>query len=286
MNHAQIRAFHAVAEEGGFTAAALRLGLTQPAITVQVRALEAHYQVELFHRRARKIRLTPVGEELYQLTRRMMALEQQASDFLEAEGGLESGRLSIAADGPFHILPLIAAVRTELPGLRITVSTGNSSFVRQALLDYEALIGALSDYRPDERFAVLASQRHAVVLMIPKAHPFAGRSSVDIGQLQDVPMVLRERGSTTRRCFEDALETAGVTPKIVLEIGSREAVREAVAANIGLGVIQEPEFGVDPRISKAKIGRAKIIAAEHIICLAERRDSRILARLEPLLGNT
>ncbi|NJO37560.1 MAG: LysR family transcriptional regulator, partial [Rhizobiales bacterium] len=182
--------------KGGFHRGGRRLGLTQPAVTVQVRALEAHYQVELFHRRARKIVLTPVGEELYQLTRRMMALEQQASDFLEAEGGLESGRLSIAADGPFHILPLIKAVRTDLPGLRITVATGNSSFVRQALLDYEALIGALSDYQPDERFTVLSSHRHAVVLMLPKDHPFAGRPSVDIAELEDMPMVLREKGST------------------------------------------------------------------------------------------
>lgn len=284
LNFAQVRAFHAVAEEGSFTAAANRLGLTQPAITVQVKALEVRYQVELFHRRSRRIELTPIGEELYQITSRVMTLERQIDEFLEAEGGLKRGRLGIAADGPFHILPLIKAARAELPGLSIAVSTGNSSFVRKALLDYEALIGVLSEYETDERFSVLSSRQHAVVLMIPSGHAWAGRPSVDIAELQDVPVVLREKGSATRRRFEDALLAAGISPRIVLEIGSREAVREAVAANLGLGVIQEPEFGHDPRIKKADIAGADITAGEYIICLAERRESRVLKILEPLLA--
>lgn len=285
MNFAQIRAFHAVATEGSFTAAANRLGLTQPAVTVQVKALEARYQVELFHRRSRRIALTPVGEELHRITRRIMALEREADEALEAEGAMKGGRLGIAADGPFHILPLIRAAREKLPGLRITVSTGNSRFVRQALLDYEALIGVLSEYEADERFTILSSNQHAVVLMIPAHHPWAGRSSVDIVELQDMPMVLREKGSATRRLFEEALETAGVTPQIVLEIGSRESVREAVAANLGLGVIQEAEFGADPRIVKAAIADAEITAGEYIVCLTERWESRLLAILEPLLAD-
>lgn len=285
MNFAQVRAFHAVATEGSFTAAANRLGLTQPAVTVQVKAMEARYQVELFHRRSRRIMLTPVGEELHRITRRIMALEREADDVLEAESGMKRGRLGIAADGPFHILPLIRAARAELPGLRITVSTGNSRFVRQALLDYDALIGVLSEYEADERFTVLSSNQHAVVLMIPADHPWAGRSNVDIVELQDMPMVLREKGSATRRCFEEALDRAGVMPQIVLEIGSRESVREAVAANLGLGVIQEAEFGADPRIVKAAIDDAEIIAGEYIVCLAERRESRLLEALEPLLNN-
>lgn len=285
MNRAQLKAFHAVAEEGGFTAAADRLGLTQPAVTVQVKALEARYQVELFHRRSRRIVLTPVGEELHRITRRLMMLEREADEFLEAEGGLKSGRLGIAADGPFHILSLIQAVRDKLPGLRISVAIGNSRTVLQALLDYEALVGVLSDYEADDRFTVLSSNRHAVMLMIPTDHAWAGRSSVDITELENVPMVLREKGSSTRLRFEEALSATGVLPRIVLEIGSREAVREAVAANHGLGVIQEPEFGSDPRIAKAAIGGVEITASEYVICLAERRDSRLLAVLEPLLAD-
>lgn len=283
MNHAQLKAFHAVAEEGGFTAAADRLGITQPAVTIQVKALEAHYQVELFHRRPRQAMLTTVGQELHQLTQRMVALESQAEALLKAEGGLGRGRLAIAADGPFHIMPLIQAIREKLPSLTISVSTGNSSFVRQALLDYRAEIGVLSEHEADQRFTILSSKQHAVILMIPAGHPWAGRPSIGIAELEGVPMILRERGSATRRRFEDVLDAANVTPEVVLEIGSREAVREAVATGIGLGVIQEPEFGNDPRLAKARIEEAEITANEYIICLTERHDSRLLTVLEPLL---
>ncbi|MGI9488629.1 MAG: LysR substrate-binding domain-containing protein [Geminicoccaceae bacterium] len=283
MNQAQLKAFHAVAEEGGFTVAAARLGVTQPAVTVQVKALEAHYQVELFHRRPRQALLTAVGRELYQLTQRMVALEGQAETLLETEGGLGRGRLVIAADGPFHILPFIQAIRAELPSVSVRVSTGNSAFVRQALLDYQAEIGVLSEHGADQRFTVLASKQHAVILMIPAEHPWAGRPSISLAELEGVPMVLREKGSATRRRFEEALEAGNITPEIVLEIGSREAVREAVATGIGLGVIQEPEFGNDPRLVGARIKEVGIIANEYIVCLTERQNSWLLSALKPLL---
>ncbi|MGH6719810.1 MAG: LysR family transcriptional regulator, partial [Alphaproteobacteria bacterium] len=141
MNHAQLRAFHAVARDGGFTAAARRLGLTQPALTVQVRALEQAFQVELFHRRGKSVRLTRVGEELYEMTRRIFLVEREVEDFLGAEGGLRRGRVRIAADGPFHVIAMIKAMRRALPGFEIAVAIGNSAAVVRALLDYEAEIG-------------------------------------------------------------------------------------------------------------------------------------------------
>ena len=140
MNAAQLRAFHAVAREGGFTAAAGSLGLTQPAVTVQVRALEETYGVELFYRqgrghwgrgrrgrghRGRGVRLTRTGEELFDLTRRIFLLEGEADDLLRAEAGLERGCVRIAADGPFHVIALIEAIGRDRPGL------GDCGFHRQ-----------------------------------------------------------------------------------------------------------------------------------------------------------
>ena len=121
MNHAQLRAFHAVAREGGFTAAARAEGLSQPTLTVQVKALEVAYNVPLFHRRGRRVALTRAGEELFTLTQRYFSLERETREFLLAEGGLSQGRVTIAADGPFHLMPLIRGIREELPGLEIVV---------------------------------------------------------------------------------------------------------------------------------------------------------------------
>ena len=284
MNHAQLRAFHAVAREGGFTAAARAEGISQPTLTVQVKALEDSYNVPLFHRRGRSVTLTRAGEELFTLTQRYFSLESETREFLLAEGGLSRGSVTIAADGPFHLMPLIRGIRDELPGLEIVVSVGNSAAVVQSLLDYQAEFGLLSEYRMDDRFAVLAAMHHAIVLMMPADHEWAGRPAVSITELQGAPMVLRERGSATRRSFEAALADAGVTPEVVLEIGSREAVREAVATGLGLGVVQEPELGEDARIAWARIEDADLQATELIVCLEERRTSPVMRRLAKLIG--
>ena len=285
MNHAQLRAFHAVAREGGFTAAARAEGISQPTLTVQVKALEEAYNVPLFHRRGRKVSPTRAGEELYTLTQRYFSLERETREFLLAEGGLSQGRVAIAADGPFHLIPLIRGIREELPGLEIVVSVGNSAAVVQSLLNYEAEFGLLSEYRMDDRFAVLAAMHHPIVLMMPATHEWAGRPGVSITELQDRPMVLRERGSATRRSFETALAAAQVRPETVLEIGSREAVREAVAAGLGLGVVQEPELGEDTRIAWTRIEDADLQATELIVCLEERRESPVMRRLAKLIGD-
>ena len=97
-------------------------------------------------------------------------------------------------------------------------------------------------------------------------------------------MILHEEGSATRRSFEAALAGAGIAPRIALEIGSREAVREAVAAGLGLGVVQEPELGEDARIASARIEGADLQATELIVCLEDRRESPVMRRLAKLIG--
>ncbi len=252
---------------------------------MQVKALEDGYRVALFDRRGRRVTLTRAGEELYTIAQRYFSVEREAEEFLRAEGGLERGRIAIAADGPFHVMPLIGALRDELPGLEIVVSIGNSEEVVQALLDYEAEFGLLSEYRMDDRLAVLSASRHPIVLMMPAGHDWARRGSIDISELRDKPLILREKGSATRRSFEAALERADIAPRVALEIGSREAVREAVAAGLGLGVVQEPELGADARIATARIDGADLQATELVVCLEERRESPVLRRLAKLIAD-
>lgn len=283
MNHAQLRSFHAVAREGGFTAAGHAIGLTQPAVTVQVKALETTYGVELFFRQGRGVRLTRAGEELYTMTRRLFALEEEAREFLLAEGDISTGVVHLAADGPFHIITLVQEIRQALPKFEVKVSIGNSANVRDALLDYEAELGVLGGEVTDKRFSILSSLNHPVILMMAADHPWAARDNVHISELEGQPMILREAGSGTRRSFEQALKKARVRPDRILEIGSREAVREAVAAGLGLSVVQEPELGADTRIASATISGLNIRTGESVVCLKERRQSPVIRRLAGLV---
>ena len=109
MNFTQLRAFHAVASAGGFTRGARRLGISQPAVTVQVRALEQRYGVALFRRLGQRIELTEFGRELWQRTRRAFAELDDLEELLASAGELRVGRLEIGADGPFSVMDLVAS---------------------------------------------------------------------------------------------------------------------------------------------------------------------------------
>ncbi len=113
--------------------------------------------------------------------------------------------------------------------------------------------------------------------MVHRAHPWARRRHINVADFADQPMIMRESGSTTRRAFERALAVAEVTPKIVMELGSREAVWHAVAGNIGMGIVSEREVIPHDDIKILPIADADIHTDEHVVCLGERRDSRLVA---------
>jgi len=135
MTHAQLRAFHAVATAGGFTRAAARLGVTQPTLSGQVKALEESYGVVLIERRGRQARLTELGEALVALTRRIFGLTEEAEQLLAAARGLERGHLRVGADAPYHILASLSRFVQRYPKLRLSLSVGNSETLIRDLLD-------------------------------------------------------------------------------------------------------------------------------------------------------
>ncbi|MEP1028084.1 MAG: LysR family transcriptional regulator, partial [Alphaproteobacteria bacterium] len=118
----QLRSFHAVATENGFTAASKVLNVGQPTLTSQVKALEDMFKVELFHRRGRGIELTEAGQALLTVTRRIMDMEGQAQDLLNAFGGFHTGTLHVGAVGPYHATEMLSAFSEAYPGIRLAVT--------------------------------------------------------------------------------------------------------------------------------------------------------------------
>ncbi|MFQ5959273.1 MAG: LysR substrate-binding domain-containing protein [Alphaproteobacteria bacterium] len=274
MNHAQLRAFHAVATEGSFTKAARALRVSQPAVTIQVKALEEAYGVALLHRRGHRVSLTDLGQSLLEITRRVFGLEQEADELLAAARELRAGHLKVGADGPYFVMELLAAFIGRYAGVRVTVTMGNSQAVLQDLLDYRTDIAVLAHVGDDRRFHAIPYSRQPLVVFVPREHAWAKRSSIRLAELDGAPMVLREVGSTTRRIFEDALAGAGVKPRVVMEIGSREALREAVAAGLGVGIVSRAELGRDDRLRALEVAGATLESWEYVVCLKERRNLR------------
>ncbi|MDF5886179.1 LysR family transcriptional regulator [Pseudomonas aeruginosa] len=192
VSHAQLKAFHAVAVYGRLhTRAAERLFLTQPAVSDQVRKLEERYGVLLFHRNKRSVRLSELGERLLAVTQRLFAIEAEAEEPLSASSALQTGTLTLAVDAPVHVLPQIARFCRALSGHR---GAGGGRQYRRVLLrlfSYQVDLALLGRDVSDERLLSLTLRNDPIVAFVSLSHPWAGRESIRLADLDDMPLVLR-----------------------------------------------------------------------------------------------
>ncbi len=269
MNYAQIKAFHAVASQGSYTKAAKSLHVTQPTVSDHVKALEERYGVKLFKRQGRGVTLTSLGHALLDVTRRKFSLEAEAEQLLSMAKGMMNGRLRVVADGPYLVVPLLGAFCRRYPGINISMKFGNTEQVLQDLYELKADIGVFADFNDDERLFAFPYRTDKLVVFVSKEHEWSRRSSIKLEELNDQRLILREQGSTTRSVFEQAMRQKAIKPERVLEIGSREGVREAVAVGLGIGVISEGELGHDNRLVALTVKDADLNVTEFLACLKE-----------------
>ena len=276
MIYTQIRAFDAVAREGSFSRAAAALGLTQPAMTIQVKALEERHGLKLFHRQGRKVRLTEAGQRLYAISRQLAGIEERIEEALAGSDELQGGTLRLAVDGPHIVMGLFARFLARHPSVRLTVATGNTRYVRQELLDGRVDLAILPKINSHPQVEAVPLWQHRAVLIVANTHPWARRKSISIGELDGQPMIGREEGSMTQQIWDDAVTRAGVKPDTVLELGSREALCEAVSAGLGHGVIWELEGYGSTRFRSLPFSDADVQSTDYIACLKSERMRRII----------
>ena len=276
INFKQLRCFHAVVQEGSFTAAARALFVGQPSITTHIKGLEQRFGVELFCRHGHNVELTDTGRRLSEIAQRIFSLETEAAETLRAASGCQVGQLRVGAIGPAQITDVIVAFGRRYSEVELSVSLGNTQEVLAGLFSFRSDVAIVP--RPDEdaRLHSMPLGQNRIVLLVGRDHPWAARSAVSIDDLEGQRMVLRERGSATRREFEDALAAAGVEIRTVLEIESREAVAEAVAAGIGVGIALDEDTHPDDRVRPLGVNDAELYLKLHLTCLDERKSSPLI----------
>lgn len=272
-----LKAFHAVASEGGFTAAAKALKVGQPTISSHVKTLEDYFGVELFHRRGRNVEITPLGRSLLTITQGLYGHEDEAVSLLRAAKGLNAGQLKVSAIGPYDVMELLEAFRATYPKIQCAVTLGSTAEVLQSLLDYQSDIAILGHEERDPRLFHTFYNRHRVLVIVNTDHAWARRRNITIEELNGQKMVLRALGSTTRQAFEQARDRHGVKTDTVMEINNREAVREAVIRGLGVGVVSESEFAPHDRLRALTVTNAQMYTQAHVACLAERRDRPLIS---------
>lgn len=278
-----LRAFHYTARCGGTTAAAQAMGVGQSTVSTHVTALEQKFGVQLFVQVGRRLVLTEFSEGLLAMTNRLFELEDEARYLLTEAHGLQRGHLRIGAVGPYNVMKILVAYRERYPGIFVTLNVGDSAQVVDRILNYHVDIGVLVHDVQDARVESIPFRRQRLVVFAHHQHPLVGRP-LRLTDLAGQEMILREPGSTTQQVVNRRLLEEGIRIKPVMEIGSRESVREAVACGLGLGVVSDLAYLPDPRLRQLDIGDFDAYTHSHVICLRERMKSRLVMSFLDLLG--
>jgi LysR family transcriptional regulator, low CO2-responsive transcriptional regulator len=238
-----LETFVKAAEAGNFTAAARALGLTQAAVSQRVQALEQLLGVPLFDRQGGRVELTEAGHRLHGYAQRILALHAEAIAELTGRQAPLTGELSLAASSipGEHLLPdLLAKFRERHPHVQVRATVGDTRQVLHQVEHGEAhlgLVGGKAD-NPHLEFRCFACDRLA--LLTPATPAWRRRKRVPLDLLCEQPLILREAGSGSRWCLEQALGRAGKSLgdlHVALELGSNEAIKEAVLRGLGLAVL-------------------------------------------------
>ena len=286
MTYSQLRAFHAVAKTRNFSRAADELHISQPAVSLQIRALERDHQLDLFTRNGRRdTRLTSDGEALYELTRAMFSVEAEIAEFLTKSDLLGRGTLNLGADGPHAALNLIADFHRQYPSIRLNMILGNERTTWNAVLSGDVDAAVLANPPRDGRVLRLDLGGQDMMALVPSEYPIAKNKTISLRSLEKLPVIYREQGSNTQRLLEKALARNKVTLHPSLTLGSREAVRQAVLRGLGVGFICSQEVDEDPRAVAIPIRGLTNSSIDKLVCLKGRTKRRVIQALLSLAGS-
>jgi DNA-binding transcriptional LysR family regulator len=239
MDTRQLAAFCAVVERRSFSQAAEQLGVTQPAVSLQIRSLEQRLGRQLLDRSGRRVEPTEAGQLFYRGAQRLLALEEQLLRELgeEADGEL-AGRLDIGAStGPGSTLvPVVLAEFQRLhPGVQVALTVSDTQAVVEQVARRELELGVVGAARRQRGVTFEPFFRDEVVLVVPKGHRRAGKT-MTLDELKEEPLVLMQEGAGVRHVIEDELREHGVRLRdlnVSLELGLQESARAAALAGFG-----------------------------------------------------
>ncbi len=281
MNLHRLRVFAAIAEAGNVTHAAAALTISQPAASKHLSDFEAELGVALCERLPRGVRLTEAGRALHTHAQQLFAIESAAETQLRALASGSHGTLSVGASttiGSYLVPALFGAFRRAYPNVKLDLQIANTETIQGQLLDgrldlalTEGLAGA-----PDLHVEVVTHDTMRVITA--PGHRWADRTAISLDELANIAVVMRERGSGTRAVIEAELAKRGLTIEPVMALGSTEAVKHAVAAGLGVGIVSELCVALEletGRLVSLDVEEVTLRRALHLVRVKGRPDAPI-----------
>jgi DNA-binding transcriptional LysR family regulator len=265
MDTRQLAAFCAVVDRKSFSQAAERLGVTQPAVSLQVRALEERLGRQLLDRSGRRVEPTEAGQRLYRRAQRILQLEEQLLEEVAGGDGPLSGTLSLGAStGPgAHLVPLLLCeFQREHPDLRIALSIWDTHAVIERVAEREVELGVVGALRRNRSLVFEPLARDEIVLAVPPGHPAAG-GEISVEDLRSETLVVMQEGAGVRQVVEEELRRSGLRLRSLepkLELGLQESVKSAVAAGYGVTFISRT--AIEGELAAGTLAAARVAGIE------------------------
>jgi DNA-binding transcriptional LysR family regulator len=284
MDTRQLAAFCAVVERRSFSRAAESLGVTQPAVSLQVRSLEKRLGTQLLDRSGRRVEPTEAGRRLYLGAQKLLELEEEVLDEVAAgrDGALAGDLLLGASTGPAAIvLPLLLCEFQQAhPEVRVRLSVHDTQTVVDLVARRELELGIVGAARRHRGVRFEPFLRDEVILACPPGHPFAGRT-VTLDELRAEPPILMQEGAGVRQVVEDELRKLGTRLRdldVRLELGLQESVHSAVVGGYGVAFISRTAVAADVSAGRLATARVEGMDARREISLV-RATNRVSTRV-------
>ena len=242
LNFHQLYIFQMVANHLSFSRAAEAMAITQPAVSIQVQELEKFLGITLFHRRPRGLKITEAGNAVLAYAQQIFVLSNQLVYTIQEMEDLYSGRLVLGASSTpgEYVLPLVVGrFRQIYPGIQVELVIGNTRNIMQRILDGDMDLGMIGDSveESSSELEIVDFQDDEIILVASPSHPVHSLDSPSIEQIMELGIVAREQGSATRLAAERQFRNLGTMPRIAVELGSNQAVKQAASAGGGIGII-------------------------------------------------
>jgi DNA-binding transcriptional LysR family regulator len=288
MDTRQLAAFCAVVERRSFSQAAERLGVTQPAVSLQVQALEKRLGQRLIDRSGRRVEPTEAGRRLYRNAQRLLQLEQQLIEDVRGELGLLKGTIAIGAStGPgAHLVPLLLCeFQREHPDVRIALSVSDTHAVIEQVADRRlelGIVGALRRHRSLDFEPLVVDE---IVLAVPPDHAAAGQA-ISLDALPEETIIVMQEGAGVRQVVEEELRRSGLRLRALepkLELGLQESVKSAVAAGYGVTFISKSAIEGELAAGTLAAARVEGLEPSRQIYVVRARGRRLTRAADALL---
>lgn len=253
MEITQLRALMTIAREGSFTAAAEKLFVTQSALSQQIKTLETELGLQLFERQGRRITITAPGELVLARAQQMLAQLQQLHSDLAAFQRVAQGRLRIGTSDTvclYLLPPVVQAFRQAYPAVDIHLTNRPSREVAALLVEGALDFGIISLPVPEPQLESDYLCARAEVAVCAPGHPLAVQTQVSLAQLSEYPLLLLEKGTTSRALFDQLLAQAGYSPRI-MDLGSIEVLKRYGEINLGVAIV--PAMAVTAEVQTGRL---------------------------------